>query len=156
VKQVVKVRVLPTDAESAALTATLFACNEASSWLSAKMHAQRVHRKYDAHKRFYTEIRERFGLSAQPAIRVISKVADAYTTLRANIRAGHYGPPGSVKRKKTATTPINFRVLVVAAPRTAGWSRGDGIDLDHTRPDQGDPAAWRAARSGVAPHSCDR
>ena len=51
-------------------------------------------------KRFYTELRMRFELSAQPAIRVISKVADAYATLRSNIAAGNYGPPSSARRTK--------------------------------------------------------
>jgi putative transposase len=86
---------LPTDSEAAALGATLSVCNSAASWLAAAMHEQRVHRKYDVHKRFYTELKERFGLSAQPAIRVIGKVADAYASLRANLAAGAYGPPGS-------------------------------------------------------------
>jgi transposase len=82
---VVKVRMLPTEAEAVALQATLLACNTAASWLSAVMHAGRVHRKHDAQKRFYTDLRERFGLAAQPAIRVIGKVADAYAALRANL-----------------------------------------------------------------------
>jgi putative transposase len=73
------------------------------------MHADRVRGKYQVQKRFYAELKERFGLSAQPAIRVIGKVVDAYTTLRANMQAGSYGPPGSEKRKKVAATPIGFR-----------------------------------------------
>jgi putative transposase len=108
VKQVVQVRMLPTNSEAAALDATLSACNSAASWLAAAMHEQRVHRKYDAHKRFYTELRARFGLSAQPAIRVIGKVADAYASLRANLAAGAYGPPGSPRRTKVAATAITF------------------------------------------------
>jgi hypothetical protein len=48
----------------------------------ARMHEQRVRGKFTAQKRFYTELKAGFGLSAQPAIRVIGKVADAYTTLR--------------------------------------------------------------------------
>ena len=48
VKQVVKVRVLPTEAESAALRATLKKCNDAALWLSAEMYVKRVHRKHDA------------------------------------------------------------------------------------------------------------
>ena len=91
VKQVVKVRVLPTESEAAALQATLRSCNHAATWLSAAMHAERVHRKFDAHHHFYTELRARFGLAAQPAIRVIGKVADAYTALHANIAAGNCG-----------------------------------------------------------------
>jgi putative transposase len=107
-KQVVKVRILPTDSEAAALGATLSACNSAASWLAAAMHEQRVHGKYDVHKRFYMELKARFGLSAQPAIRVIGKVADAYASLRANLAAGAYGPPGSPRRTKAAATPIAF------------------------------------------------
>src|SRR5271163_1859720 len=87
-KRVVKLRMLPTDAESAALADTLRTCSEAASWLSNAMHTHRVRRKFDAHKRFYCQIRERFGLSAQPTIRVIGKVSDAYTTLRAGIDVG--------------------------------------------------------------------
>ena len=76
VKQIVKVRMLPTEVEAAALEATLRTCNEAASWLSAEMHAKRLHHKHDAQKRFYRDLRQRFGLSAQPTIRVIGKVAN--------------------------------------------------------------------------------
>src|SRR5205807_8918819 len=91
VKQVVQVRLLPTPEQASALADTLHACNTAASWLSEQMHTDRVMRKFDVQKRFYTELRERFGLAAQPAIRVIGKTVDAYTTLRANLRAGNYG-----------------------------------------------------------------
>jgi IS605 OrfB family transposase len=109
VKQVVKVRVLANRDQAAALQDTLNVCNEAASWLSAGMHAERVHRRHDAQKRFYPELKRRFGLSAQPAIRVIGKVADSYAALRANIEAGTYGPPGAQKRTKVTQTPIGFR-----------------------------------------------
>jgi putative transposase len=108
-KRVVKLRMLPTDAESAALADTLRTCNEAALWLSSAMHIHRVRRKFDAHKLFYRQIRERFGLSAQPTIRVIGKVSDAYTTLSANIDAGSYGPPCSDRRKAVQDRPIRFR-----------------------------------------------
>lgn len=69
VKQVVQVRLLPTPKQAAALTDTLHACNRAASWLSKQMHAARVVRKFDVQKRFYAELRRRFGLAAQPTIR---------------------------------------------------------------------------------------
>jgi putative transposase len=109
VKQVVRLRALPTDEQATALDDTLRRCNAAASWLSAQMHAARVFRKIDAQYRFYTELRERFGLAAQPAIRVIGKVADAYAALRANIAAGNCGPPGSDRRRKIEESPIVFR-----------------------------------------------
>ncbi|WP_231995760.1 hypothetical protein [Mycobacterium sp. 852002-51163_SCH5372311] len=100
-KQVVKVRMLPTAEQAGGLQATLCACNEAASWLSEAMHVQRVHGKYETQKRFYLELKHRFGLSAQPAIRVIGKVADAYATLKANLEAGNYGPPGQPSAKRS-------------------------------------------------------
>jgi putative transposase len=109
VKQVVKVRILPSSEQAPALEATLRRCNAAASWLSGGMHEQRVHHKFEVQKRFYPELKERFGLSAQPAIRVIGKVAEAYAALKANTVAGNYGPPGSPKRDKVAATPIGFR-----------------------------------------------
>ena len=109
VKQVVKVRMLPTEVEAAALKATLRACNAAASWLSAAMRADKVRCKHDVQKRFYVELKQRFGLSAQPAIRMIGKVAEAYASLRANIAAGNHGPPGSERRNKVSAKAIEFR-----------------------------------------------
>lgn len=127
VKQVVQVRLLPTPEQASALLATLHTCNAAASWLSGQMRTHRVFRKFDVHKRFYTELREQFGLGAQPAIRVIGKTVDAYTTLRANLTAGNYGPPGSDRRRKVENTPIVFR-LHAAQPfdaRCLSWQLGD-------------------------------
>jgi putative transposase len=125
-KQVVKVRMLPTQEQAAALGATLATSNEAGSWLSAVMHAAHVR-----HKRFYTELKQRFGLSAQPAIRVIGNVADSYATLKANIEAGNYGPPGSEKRKNVQDTPIRFRADA-AQPfdaRCLSWQIPDAVGV---------------------------
>jgi hypothetical protein len=40
---------------------------------------------------------------------VIKKVADAYATLTANLRAGRYGKPGSRRRRRVETNPVTFR-----------------------------------------------
>ena len=108
-RQVVKVRLLPSNEQAAALASTLHACNEAASWLSEQMHHDRVWRKTEAQKRWYSGLRDRFGLSAQPTIRVIAKVADAYATLRANLRTGNYGPSGSERRRKVEDAVVRFR-----------------------------------------------
>ncbi len=107
VKQVVKLRVLPTAAQAAALEETPRTCN-AAAWPSAQMHAARAFRKIDAQHRFYRELRARFGLAAQPAIRVIGKVAASYAGLLANL-AGNYGPPASQRRRKIGESPIVLR-----------------------------------------------
>jgi IS605 OrfB family transposase len=131
VKQVVKVRILATEDQAAALAATLRTCNEAASWLSTAMHAVGQRGKHDVQKRFYTDLKRKFGLSAQPAIRVIGKVGDAYATLKANIDAGNYGPPGSPKRNKVAATPVGFRADA-AQPfdaRCLSWQIPDAVGV---------------------------
>jgi IS605 OrfB family transposase len=40
---------------------------------------------------------------------VLRKVADAYSTLKANIRAGNLGKPASKRRRKAQAKPIEFR-----------------------------------------------
>ena len=129
VKQVVKLRVLPSAAQAAALEETLRTCNAAASWLSAQMHAARAFRKFDAQHRFYRDLRARFGLAAQPAIRVIGKVAESYAGLRANLAAGSYGPPGSQRRRKIEESPIVFRAAA-AQPfdaRCLSWQLPDDL-----------------------------
>ncbi|MFD4144603.1 RNA-guided endonuclease TnpB family protein, partial [Streptomyces sp. NPDC058572] len=39
----------------------------------------------------------------------VTKVRDAYTTLKANIRAGNLGKSGSKRRMKAGTKPTTFR-----------------------------------------------
>ena len=117
VNQAVKMRVLPDDEEETALEQTLRTCNAAASWLSTQMHTARVFRKIDARHRFYTELRQRFGLGAQPANRVIGKVAGTYAALHANITAGNDGPPRSKRRRHGEESSIVFRPLGGAAVR---------------------------------------
>jgi len=62
---------------------------------------------------------------------VIGKVADAYTTLRANIKAGNCGPPGSERRNKVAARPISFRAEA-AQPfdaRCLSWQIPDSVGV---------------------------
>jgi putative transposase len=127
VKRVVQVRLLPTPEQATALRNTLHVCNTAASWLSGQMHTAGIFRKFGVQKRFYVELRERFGLAAQPAIRVIGKTCDAYTTLRANLAAGNCGPFGSDRRRKVEASPIVFR-SEAGQPfdaRCLSWQLGD-------------------------------
>lgn len=128
VKRVVQVRLLPTPAQASALSATLISCNAAASWLSGQMHTTGIFRKFDVQKHFYAQLRARFRLAAQPAIRVIGKTCNAYRTLRSNLTAGNYGPPGSDRRTKVEATPIVFGPQA-AQPfdaRCLSWQLGDG------------------------------
>ncbi|MEO3863590.1 transposase [Acrocarpospora sp. B8E8] len=105
---VVQVRLLPTPEQAAALEATLHAVNQAANQVSAAAFADAVRSRAALQTRLYGELKAA-GLSAQPALHVIRKVADAYTTLRANLRAGNLGKPGSTRRAKVEGKPIGFR-----------------------------------------------
>jgi putative transposase len=109
VKLVVQVKLLPTPAQASALAATLHACNEAASLVSQVAFERNVKSRNELQKLCYCEIKDRFGLSAQPAVRVVKKVVDAYTALRANIRVGNLGGEKSRRRIKAESKPIAFR-----------------------------------------------
>lgn len=101
---------MPDAVQAPALLATLHTANEAANWLSSEAHARgEKDRTRKALQGFaYAGLKER-GLSAQPALHVLRKVADAYTTLRANARAGNLGKPGSKRRRKAEAKPVAFR-----------------------------------------------
>jgi len=81
-KLVAALKLLPTRDQAACLKATLARCNEAATWLAATGFAANTFRQYDLQKLAYAELRQRFGLAAQTAIRTIAKVADAFKTSR--------------------------------------------------------------------------
>jgi putative transposase len=109
VKLVVQVKLLPAPEQTAALDATLRACNAAASDVAAMAREIDCYRNYDLRRHAYHGIKTDYRLGAQAAQHVIKKVADAYSTLAANLRAGNYGKPGSRRRHKVEASPITFR-----------------------------------------------
>ncbi|MFG2847023.1 RNA-guided endonuclease InsQ/TnpB family protein [Kitasatospora sp. NPDC048296] len=107
-KTVTWVKLLPTPDQASALGCTLSTVNEAACWVSGVAFERGVPREYELRKHTYAELKAR-GLGAQAAQHVIKKVRDAYTTLKANIRAGNLGKPGSKRRIKAESKPIAFR-----------------------------------------------
>ncbi len=99
---------MPTPEVASALEGTLRACNDAANWLSGQARERGEMSRKALQGFAYRPLKER-GLSAQPALHVLRKVADAYTTLHANIRAGNLGKPGSKRRRRAETKPIAFR-----------------------------------------------
>ncbi|MDX3458256.1 transposase [Streptomyces sp. ME02-8801-2C] len=108
-KLVVRVKLLPTPVQAAALEATLHACNEAATWAAEVALEKRACRPLGLRKHTYVEIRQRWGLGAQAAQHAIKKTCDAYTTLKAGLRAGRYGKPGSKRHTRAAGKPVVFR-----------------------------------------------
>ncbi|MGG7568833.1 RNA-guided endonuclease InsQ/TnpB family protein [Streptomyces sirii] len=107
-KVVTQVKLMPEADQAAALRSTLRTVNEAACWVSVVAFERGVPREYELRKHTYAELKAR-GLGAQAAQHVIKKTRDAYTTLKANIKAGNLGKPGSKRRRKVESKPISFR-----------------------------------------------
>ncbi|MBL3667450.1 transposase [Streptomyces sp. M2CJ-2] len=108
-KLVVQVRLLPTPVQAAALEATLRACNEAATWVSEVAFEKDVQNNFALRQHTYHQIKARWNLGAQAAQHVIKKTCDAYATLRANLKAGNLGRPGSPRYRRATQKPIAFR-----------------------------------------------
>jgi putative transposase len=108
-KLVTQIRLLPTPNQATALEATLLTCNEAATWASRVAFERDVKRNFPLRKLVYGEIKARWGLGSQAAQHVIKKTCDAYTALRANLKAGNLGKPGSNRYRKAVEKPIVFR-----------------------------------------------
>ncbi|MCQ1582093.1 RNA-guided endonuclease InsQ/TnpB family protein [Streptomyces parvus] len=107
-KIVMQVKLMPEADQAAALRRTLRTVNEAANWVSGVAFERGVPREYELRKHTYAELKAQ-GLGAQAAQHVIKKTRDAYTTLKANIKAGNLGKPGSKRRRKAESKPIMFR-----------------------------------------------
>jgi hypothetical protein len=108
VKLVTQVKLLPSPEQAAALSATLAACNQAANRVAGQAYRERVFSRAKLQKLVYRELKAA-GLSAQPALHVIRKTADAYKTLHALIDTGLLGHEGANQRRKAESKPISFR-----------------------------------------------
>ncbi len=93
-KIIAQLQLQPTDAQADALKRTLAAANSACDYVSEIAWSQKVFKKFDLQKLCYTAIRDTYKLSAQLAIRVIAKTADAYKLDKRTKRV--FKPLGSI------------------------------------------------------------
>jgi len=77
-KTTLQVKLLPSPEQHALLLATMRAFNAACTYIAEIAYQQRCASKFRLQKLLYYEVRDRFGLSAQLAIRAIAKVVEAY------------------------------------------------------------------------------
>jgi IS605 OrfB family transposase len=94
VKLTAQIKLHPTPEQADALKRTLERANAACDHISRTAWTHRTFRQFDLHKLAYREAREKFGLSAQMAVRCISKVADAYKLDKRTQR--EFSPTGAI------------------------------------------------------------
>ncbi len=92
-KLTAQVKLILTPAQKALLDRTLRAANSACTFASHVAWETKTVRRFDLHHLAYRDLRERFHLGAQMAIRAIAKVADAYKAGRTGKR--RFQPRGS-------------------------------------------------------------
>lgn len=93
-KLVAVAKLLPDPAQSEALLVTMERCNAACDWLAGEAFAEKTADKLRLQNKHYRALREKFSLSAQMAVRVISKVCDAYK--RDKAKRPTFDPRGAV------------------------------------------------------------
>lgn len=79
-KLTLQLKLLPTPVQAKAMLHTMKQFNAAATYASQAAFDNGVFSKPSIQKLCYYELRERFGLSAQMAIRAIAKAADAYSS----------------------------------------------------------------------------
>jgi putative transposase len=78
VKLTIGLKLRPTNEQAAALKETLERANAAANECSRIAWGHQTFAQFHIHKLVYPTLREQFDISAQLAVRVIAKVADAY------------------------------------------------------------------------------
>lgn len=93
-KLIAQVKLQPTKEQAKSLKQTMETANAAANFVSDMAWEKQTFRQYDLHHACYYAAREQFALSAQMAVRLISKVADAYKLDKKTKRT--FRPLGSI------------------------------------------------------------
>src|SRR3990167_5080809 len=77
-KMTLQIQALPDADDDRRLRETIERFNAAANWLAGKAFSIGLANKVELQKLHYRELRSRFGLSAQMAVRCIAQVVEAY------------------------------------------------------------------------------
>ncbi len=77
-KLTLQLKLLPTDDQDTALRAVMARFHEACNWLAAQAFRQQMSNKLTLQRLYYHELRRRFALPSQMAVRCLARVAGTY------------------------------------------------------------------------------
>lgn len=100
-KLTAQIKLVPTPEQANALRETLERANAACNAISDYAWENKLFNQFGLHKALYLDVRQRFNLSAQMAVRCLGKVADSYKTGKKTKRT--FKPHGSI--------PYDSRIL---------------------------------------------
>lgn len=118
------VKLLPTDGQWRGLLATLERANDACNWISQQAWETKRFSRVPLHHLTYHEVRERYELAAQMAIRCIGKVSDSYKLDKRTKRT--FNPRGAIAYDERI---LNWRV---ADKQVSIWTLGGRITVPFT------------------------
>lgn len=98
---IAKIKLQPTAEQYKLLLKTLEIANAACNYASKEAWKHKIFRQFNLHRIVYNDIRERFGLTAQMAVRAIAKVAHTYKLDKRTLR----------KFKSHGAFPYDRRIL---------------------------------------------
>ncbi len=118
-KLTAQIKLVPDKSQAEALLSTFRAANYACNFVSQAAWQGKNFRQFDLHHQCYRDVRSRFNLSAQVAVRVISKVADSYKLDRKTER----------KFKSTGSIAYDDRIMSWRIPesRVSIWTTSGRI-----------------------------
>lgn len=93
-KTTLQIKLLPDEAQHAALKETMQVFNEACNAIAEVAFREKCASKFALQKLVYEDVRKQFGLSAQLTIRAIAKVVEAYK--RDKSKQCFFKPTGAV------------------------------------------------------------
>jgi IS605 OrfB family transposase len=100
-KLTLQLQLFPGGDEAAKLRSTVERFSAAANWLAGEAFAAQSANKVELQRQHYRELRDRFGLSAQMAVRCIAQVCEAYKRDRAK----------RPKFRKHAAMPFDQRMM---------------------------------------------
>jgi putative transposase len=115
-KLTMQIQLFPERDHAARLRATVERFNEAADWLAGEALDRKVSNKIVLQRLRYAELREKFGLSAQMAVRCIAQVCEAYRRDK-SIRP---------KFRKHAAMPFDQRMMSFKGPDRVSLLALDG------------------------------
>ena len=77
-KLILKIKLLPTQAQESSLIKTIQTANNACNAISDVAWNKRIFNQFKLHHECYYDIKDKYNLSAQMIVRCISKVSDSY------------------------------------------------------------------------------
>jgi IS605 OrfB family transposase len=95
-KLAVKCKILPNSIQHQELLNVMKTFNLACDWVSQKAFESKSYNKVNLHKIVYYEVKQRFNLSSQLAVRVIGKVTDCYKNWKQKDKVLSFRELGSI------------------------------------------------------------